>query len=239
MADVTYDSFTVASNSPVATLSIDKPTNAAQGDLLVIVGGRSSPSGADSIVDDNGANAFTKDFNVYGSNSGWDLSIFTRRVGASDPSTYNFDFSGDQGATTFSLVCMLFKNPHPTTLLEVAPSASTDWQESNDTDGDVSYETITTGVDKCIHLIIAGKEGGGGVTGFPAGYTSVVNQGATHLALTIGYKVITPAGATGILTGTETVGGNPITVSMAIKNDPTGIDPNAYTVKRKIVYATR
>lgn len=239
MADVVYDSRTFATNSSVATLAVDKPTNAASGDLLIIMAGRNAPSGADSIVDNNGSTAFTKNWELHNATSGWTMCLFSRRIGGSEPSTYTFDFSGDLGATTFSLVNILFKNPHPSTIFEVSPSGSTEWSEGTDSDGNVSYTNISSAVDKCIHIICSGIEGGGGVTGYPGGYTSIISQGATHMGLTAAYKVITPAGATGSLTGTQSVGGSPTTQSFLIKNDPTVVDPNAYTVTRKIVYATR
>src|SRR5215471_18650883 len=69
-------------------LSVSAPTGTATGDLVQIF---VHLNGVTTITDNNGSTAFTEDVNDYQNTpSGMTTSIFTRRVQAGDPSTYNF-----------------------------------------------------------------------------------------------------------------------------------------------------
>lgn len=221
-ADVSFVAKANNTSSSANTLTIASPTGTTTGDLMIVVGTRNAASSGDSIVDDNGATPFTKVREDHEGSNGSQLVIFRRVIQGGDPTTWTFDFSGDTGATRFSLMSATFRDQHAD-LFDVLPDGTTVTTENND-GGDISCNGVTTTVAGSLHVLAAGREGGDGTgySGVPAGYTEIQGWGAFNQPQTTAYKVIATASATGaqVFTGTSSNAG--ICQSFAIKNNTGG-----------------
>lgn len=169
-----------------------------------------------TIVDNNGATAYTEDINDYKPNTtgGHTLSIFSRRWATGEPTTLHFT-GGASGR--WSIVVDVWQSPNASSIYDVAPSTSNAANADNSSATTINAPTITTLTANAIHVVHGYfDDGSGGNPSGPAGYSAggVDNdepQGAF-------YKVIAAAGATGAQTVTGTTSCPRIALSYAIKD---------------------
>lgn len=206
-----------ASNSPVSTLSVARPTGTTTGDLVIVFGARNAPGPGDVVNDNNGSTPFTKQRSDRESGNGAGLDIFYRRIQSGDPSSYSFTYGGDLGASTFALIAVALQDPHASTVFDVVPDGTTLVSSSND-GGSINAASVTTSSDGAIHFIVSIREGTGGHENVPSGYTATNNAGALQVGLRAWYKIITTAGSTGAQTLTASAGSATIIQSFAIEN---------------------
>jgi len=198
-------------------ISVSAPAGTTTGDVVIVsVHG----NGNTTIVDNNGGTSFTEDINDYSPNptSGHTVSIFSRRIIAGDPTTYNFTL----GATNrWSIVAITFQEPNASSIYDVAPNTANAANRDDSTASTINAPTITTASDNAIHVVCGySDDGAGGAMTSPATYTSrgvPVNEPQT-----VSTKTITPAGATGALTVTATTNSPMIALSFAVKAPAAG-----------------
>jgi len=185
-----------ASNTNSATtgtaISVTAPAGTTTGDVVIVSVHANTQT---TIADNNGATAFTEDINDYKPDpiDGHTVSVFSRRIQAGDPTTYNFT-SGASGR--WSIIAVTFQNPNASSIYDVAPSTSNANNIDNQLNGNISAPSITTLTDNAIHCALAWVDSQPAIyTSHPAGYT--VERDATNQPQSFCYKVITPAGATG------------------------------------------
>jgi len=157
---------------------------------------------------------FTEDLNDYQPNPtyGHTVSVFSRRILAGDPATYNFT-SGGTGR--WSIVAVTISDPNPDTIFDAALVSS----NSSDATADPFTVTgITTATDNAIHIVMGALDDGVvTVANNPAGYTTI--QNTANQPMGVSYKVITPAGATGGKDVDFSGAGACIGVSLAIRSN--------------------
>ncbi len=202
-----------SSNSAASgtALSVSAPSGTATGDLVIVI---CHINGQTTIVDNNGGTSFTEDLNDFQPNttSGMTCSIFSRRILAGDPSTYNF--TGGVSAR-WAVVAVAFSNPDPSVIYDVSTgTANTDNPPS---DTVATIPSVTTVTDKSIHLAVGLADGAGTpLTSDPAGYTAL--QSTSNQGIRAAWKQITPAGSTGVQTMSCTANDGVIGLSIAIKS---------------------
>ena len=206
-----------ASNSNSSTtgtaVSVTAPTGTTTGDVVIISVHCNNQT---TIVDNNGATAFTEDINDYKPNTtgGHTLSIFSRRIVGGDPSTYNFTI-GTSGR--WSIIADTWQNPNASSIYDVSPSTANAANADNSSASTINAPTITTLTSNAIHVVHGYfDDGSAGNPSGPAGYSAGgadndEPQGAF-------YKVIAAAGATGAQTVTGTTSCPRIALSYAIKD---------------------
>lgn len=211
-----YSSISTWAGTDTDGLSEFKSTNSTtvDGTFSNVVGIRAGGI----AVEIKASNQFTTDLSSWSPNTtnGETAAVFSRRITATDPSTYHFTL-GTSGR--WSVIAVTFQNPDPSTIYDVSPSTANGNNRDDSTTNTLTAKTITTGVDNAIHVIWGGSDDGtGGAMTVPAGYT---NEGQpTDEPSTIGVKTITPAGATGAQTITATTNSPMMTLSFSIYNTP-------------------
>lgn len=201
------NSFTTGTN-----VFVGAPAGTAAGDAVVISVHCNNNT---TIVDNNAATPFTTDLSAYSPNpvNGQTVAIFSRRIQAGDPGTYNFTI-GTSGR--WSIVAVTFQTPDPSNLYDVAPSTSNAANADDSTAATINAPSITTSTNNSIQVACGYLDDGtGGIGSFPVGYTtqaSPINQPQT-----ISTKTITPAGATGAQTYTGSMSAPRIALSFAVK----------------------
>lgn len=216
-------------NSTTGTaISVGAPTGTTTGDVVIIT---IHANGNTTIVDNNGSTPFTEDLNDYQPNagSGHTVSIFSRRIQASDPTTFNFT-SGASGR--WSISASTWQNPHATDIYDVAPNTS-NAAAASDAVSEISAPSINTNTNNAIHVVLAGWDTGnlGSITE-PSGYTNINEiisqpQGSS-------YKVIATAGATGAQQYESTEDNPRFALSFAIKDVGTGGGDQTISVSENI-----
>lgn len=159
---------------------------------------------------------FTEQINDYKPNTtnGHTMSIFSRVIQAGDPTTYNFTL-GASGRWAAVAICATDTS---TPQDDVAPSTTNAGNRDSAGDGNATTASITTGVDNAAHIVVAGWDTSAiGTITTPAGYTLLANANGGGNPIHTSYKVITPAGATGTTTPTNTEFAAYITFSFSIK----------------------
>lgn len=202
-----------SSNSAVTgtAITVAAPAGTTTGDLVIVI---CHVNGQTTIVDNNGAMAFTEDLNDFEPNivSGMTVSVFSRRIQAGDPSTYAFTGGVSD---RWSAVAVTFSNPDPFTIYDAAIGTA-----NTDDPPQAAVATIpssTTATNKSIHIAVGTVDGGITLSDDPAGYTP--QQSTSNQAIRAATKIITPAGATGTLTMTCTAASAVIGLSIVIKNN--------------------
>jgi len=202
------------SSTTGTAMSVGSPTGTTTGHVVILtVHGNTQTT----IVDNNGSTPFTEDLNDHKPNTstGHTVSVFSRRIIAGDPATYNFTL-GTSGR--WSIIATTFQNVHATDIYDVTPTTSN--LDSPPGSSDASAPTITTNTANAIHCACSFIDASvDDFTGWPSGYTvqqSVDNnQGQTYTT-----KVITAAGSTGAQSFTHNGTGTAyIGVSFAIKSE--------------------
>lgn len=215
----------------------DTPTGMTVGDLAIAFVFRNyGTSGSDGIHDDNGSTPFTRDREDVDPTSGTYMSIWTRRIQVGDPNVWRWVYNPRGSDSWMSILLVALQNPDPTTIYDVAPGSGTNTITASDS-GSASGVSITTTVAGSIHFLTSVRENSG-YTGIPAGYTELNPSGSTFYTRSC-YKVIADPGSTGAQTFTGASSVSSVIQSFAIKNSSITVDPNAYTVTRKVVYATQ
>lgn len=203
-----------SSNNSATTgtaVSVASPTGTTVGDLVLVVLACNNQT---TIVDNNGATVFAENLNDYQPNTanGLTLSVFSRRIIAGDPGTYNFTI-GATGRWNVTAICI--KNPHPSIIYDVSPVGG----GNRDTTlaATVSANSITTTTDSALHIIIGCIDTATlTMSGTPAGYTIIQNSSPNQTTTTM-YKVISAAGATGSLTFTASGNESMLAASLAVR----------------------
>lgn len=201
------------SSASGTAISVSAPTGTTTGDVVICV---VHGNGQTTLVDNNGSTPFTEDLNDYQPNTtnGHTVSVFSRRILAGDPSTYNFTM----GTTNrWSIIAVTIKDPDATNIYDIAPSTANANNRDDSTASTLTAKTITTTTSNAIHFIWGGSDDGlGGSMTVPAGYT---NQGQpVNEPSVIGTTFISPARATGAQTITATTTSPMITLSFAVYN---------------------
>lgn len=198
-------------------LSVSAPSGTVVGDLVIVTCHINANS---TIVDNNGTTPFTEDLNDYHPNAtaGQTLSVFSRRILAGDPTTFNFT-AGASGR--WSAIAETWANPHPTVIYDVAPTGGNNRDDTTTNTG--TAIGITTQTANAIHCAIMCPDGNGnGVTGIPSGYTSVAQRDTTQ-AQRIASKVIASPGSTGNQSFTYSTNDAYFAASWAIRDEGPGI----------------
>lgn len=204
-----------ASNSAGSgtAVTVARPTGTTTGDVVVVY---LHGNGQTTFTDNNGGTPFTKDSTVgdYKPNTsyGHTVSVFYRRIQASDPTSYAFTM-GASGR--WSAIAYTIQDPDPTTILDATPTLSNAESDGNS----YAAPTITTNTPGSVHLPMACLDDGATtVTGFPATYSNTVSENDQPMG--VAAKVITPAGATGAQTFTFSASSARIGVSIVVKAAP-------------------
>ena len=204
------DSTTNAAASGTA-LSVAAPTGTTTGDVVIVV--VSVNNTGLSIADNNGSTPFTEDMNDYFPSAGIGyLSIFSRRIQAGDPSTYNFTAGGSARWTVHAIT---FQNPHASVIYDVNPTGG-NFRDNTTTNTGTSVGITTVNADAIHFAIFQGDGTGTTITGTPSGYTVPENSGNQVTA--VAYKVIASPGATGAQTFTLSVNEAYLAASFAIRD---------------------
>lgn len=200
-----------ADSSTGTAISVAAPTGATTGDLVVCI---VQANGQTTLVDNNGATPFTEDINDYKPNTtnGHVVSVFSRVIQASDPSTYNFT-SGASGR--WSIVAICWQGAHA---YDVAPSTGNAANDDSASTGTINAPSITTVADNSHHVTFCCWDTAAtGTITTPVGYTLLQNANSGGEPLHASYKNITPAGATGATTHLNTEFGAMIAMSFSVK----------------------
>lgn len=191
--------------------SVSAPTGTAVGDLVLVV---VHCNGQTTIVDNNGATVFAENLNDYQPNTtaGHTMSVFSRRIIAGDPATYNFTI-GATGRWNVTAICI--KNPHPSIIYDVSPAGGAN--RDSTVAATVNANSITTTTNSALHIIIGCIDTSTlTMSGTPAGYTVIQNSSPNQTTTTM-YKVISAAGATGALTFTASGNEAMFAASLAVR----------------------
>lgn len=216
MADVAVRSSTEAFSSSANTIDLAEPANAAVGDLIVcaVMG-----NGENAWSDGNGATPYTQDWELINTHSGSVASIFSRVKVSGDPTTLTFDLDSTE---RLGAIAVCFQDIH-TTPYDIAPSVDTEQRNFTNTDN-LNCDGITTVIDKSLHIIMLAVDRASVVIDVPTGYTEIqLLDNTAGQQVGFCYKIITPAGDTGVInytiTGTDSA---MMTQSFSIANNSGG-----------------
>lgn len=179
-------------------VSVTAPSGSAAGDVMICV---VHVNTATTIVDNNGASAFTEDLNdLQNATSGATMSLFSRRLVGGDTTSYAFT-SGATGRWAVS--CVAFQSPNASTIYDATQVNTTTNSSPPITGG--NSPSVTTATSNAIHCAIIAPDGSD-VASFntPAGYTSQTTIGSPGQGLAFDTKVIASPGATGTVAFTWT-----------------------------------
>lgn len=221
-ADIAFraSSLTNGYNGTAPTVAV--PTGTATGDLMIVY---VHTNGTGTVTDNNGGNAFTKDYEKTDATNGSGLTIFSRIIGSDTSGSYAFTVSATSSRTT--VWALAFSDPNSSNIYDIAPSDTYMTSVTNTASpGDVDGTSITTGFDKSIAIICAGQDVGASAGAFdttPTGYTALTQPTVATAQLSVAaYKIITPAGSTGtpdLSTNTWGAGQQNISVHFAVRNN--------------------
>lgn len=198
---------TAASGTAV---SVSAPTGTTTGDLVIVV---VTSNGLTTHVNNNGSTPFTEDLNDHQGSAGITatMSVWSRRIQAGDPSTYNFTLGA---SNRWSVGAVTFQNPHASVIYDVAISTSMTDPASTT----MTTNSINTTVNNAIHVVGGGPDSSANAfTGTPSGYTSQYALG-TNQGHAFAYKVIAAAGSTGAQSFTLTNSNQAMGFSFAIRD---------------------
>ena len=199
----------VSTNSGTSTTpSVASPSGLVEGDLLIIV---VHCNNRPTFADNNSPDAMDKDEDEGGGGDNHAAAIFSRRIEAGDPSTWNFTLGSSQ---PWNVVAIAWQDPHVSVIYDVVSSNANGEGAST-----LTADDITTINDEAIHSPVACMDGSGSsITGVPSGYNEEVDTGSGY-PISIATKVITPAGATGAQDFTSGDSHNWATFSFALRDE--------------------
>lgn len=189
-------------------LSVSAPTGTTTGDVALVFITHNSEA---ALSDNNGATPFTESLEYTPSFGGFGrLAIYSRRIQAGDPATYNFTSAA---TGRWSAIAVTLQNPHASTIFDVSPVGGDSAGASDTTGTSNSITTLTSGA---LHFIFFGVDGAANaITGTPAGYTAEQNV-TTNQCGAVAYKVIASPSATGAQTWTWTNNSGWVGINMAV-----------------------
>jgi hypothetical protein len=204
---------TSANHSTTGTaMSVAAPTGTTTGDLVIVA---VHGNGQTTIADNNGGTPFTADISNFKPNTsnGHTVSIFSRRIQAGDPSTYNFTL----GATgRWSIIAATWQSPNSGTIYDVAPNTANAANRDNSDASTITAPSITTVNPNAIHVACGFIDNATStVASHPSGYTAI--NTSTDEPQGMSYKVIVSPGATGTTTYTSSDSQPMIGLSFSIK----------------------
>lgn len=208
-------------------ISVSAPTGTAVGDVVIIA---VSANGQVTLADNNGATPFTADIANYQPNTtnGQTLSLYSRRIKAGDPSTYNFTTSVSD---RWAIVAMDVQNPNATSIYDVTPTTGNATNRDSSGDGTAVTATITTVTNNAIHVIVAQWDTSlAGTITTPVGYTLAANANGGGEPVHMSTKLISPIGATGAQSVVNTQFGAYITFSFALKDSGTAVQATSQVI---------
>lgn len=196
-------------------VSITAPAGSASGDVMICVVHANNNT---TIVDNNGASAFTEDLNDFQDTTpGQTLSLFSRRLVGGDTTSYAFTL-GTSGR--WGVICVAFQNPNASTIYDATHVETANPGAAPITSG--NSPSVTTNTSNAIHCAIIAPDGNDSAAyNTPAGYTSQATTVGPAQGLAFDTKVIAVAGATGTVgfTWTGTQADGYIGLGFAIKDD--------------------
>lgn len=188
--------------------SVSAPTGTTEGDVVFIIAHGNEQT---TWTDNNGSTPFTEDLADYKPNPSYGqvLSIFSRRIQAGDPTTYNFT-KGSTGRG--ALLAITVQDVNLTNIYDVAITTANAESDGSTMDA----PSITTLTDGALHICLACLDDGVvTVTGFPSGYGDTVSENDQPVGAAS--KVITTAGSTGAQTFTFSGSSGRMSASFAVK----------------------
>lgn len=203
-------SSSIGTASSGTAISVAAPAGTTVGDIVILV---MNQNGTLTAADNNGSTPFTKDagyFN-FGGGGGGNIAVWSRRIQAGDPSTYNFTASGSD---RWTIVAVCFQNPDPTTIYNVSPFANI---TDTGTAGGNTVPSVTTTVNNSIHCSVSGNDGASNAfTSTPSGYVAQQAGGTQGIAFCT--KTIVSAGATGTTAFSFSISSPSAAISFAIQD---------------------
>lgn len=181
-----------------ATPSVSMPSNAIVGDLLIVV---VSENGDATSSDNNGSEALAKDAEQTGLGGGNGITIYSKYVDGSEPSTLNFTLTSSQ---RWAIVSFLVKNVNQSTKYDVAPVSTGNHSEYNTS---TYCPSINTTVNNTIAIAVANIDGSRTFNTYPSGYTEIATV-QTQQPVSIYYKPVSTPSSTGNATFTKTGAAN-------------------------------
>lgn len=196
-------------------VSITAPAGSASGDLMICV---VHANGNTTIVDNNGASAFTEDLNDFQDTTpGQTVSLFSRRLVGGDTTSYAFTI-GASGR--WGVICVAFQSPNASTIYDATHVETATPGSAPITSG--NSPSVTTATSNAIHCAIIAPDGSDSAAfNTPAGYTSQATTTGPSQGMAFDTKVIAAAGATGTVgfTWTGNTADGYIGLGFAIKDD--------------------
>lgn len=206
---------TLATSAGSTAVAISPVAGTTTGDVVIVIVNWNDTN-TETIADNNGSTPFTKDLAEFRNNGtvGHDAAVFSRRIQAGDPSTYNFTLSASQRWTA---VAVTIQNPHPSAIYDVAPASGN--CIAGGSSNPVTVPGITTLNANAIHFSILCTDGiNNTTTATPAGYTQQQNGGEKLVAVFT--KQIASPGATGTTQFSDSLGVTKTGISFSSRESP-------------------
>lgn len=186
-ASTTVRSSSANTGASGTAVSITAPTGTTTGDMALCI---ISTNGVITHVDNNGGTPFSENLPDYQDSGSGTLTIWTRRIMAGDPGTYNWTIGA---SNRWTVHCITFQNPNVSGFYDGSISTNADGTSTLTTG---TANGISTTQANSIHVVTLTTDGPSNtITGTPAGYTCHQNGGNQALATCT--KVITTIGSTG------------------------------------------
>ena len=190
-------------------ITVTKPTGGSPGDLLLIIINHNDE--LKTIADNNGSTPCTQQIDINGALGSGGLAVWYRFVGASEPASYAFTFSGSD---RWTIVACILHNAHSTKPFDVNPADGSDEAASTTP----TCPGVTTLTNFAWAIAAAGTDGtgnGGTFTAGPTGYTEIGTVNVQQ-PLSVFYKEIPVASATGDQDFTITTAGGGVSYTLSI-----------------------
>src|SRR5258708_7834109 len=189
-------------NGSTDSTVINVPTGVVDGDLLIMAATTQANNGGTppTVAPPTGWTKFGQIASNSASFSNYSLALF-RRIAASEPASYTVT-DGSPTIHRLDVTMIAYSGADGTTPIVLGPVSAVGNSDSGTTNL-VSADPGTTPRDNCWHAIWWVDTGAMG--GAPSGYTRDISLGGPVKAAD--HKAISPAGATGAQTVTNTGGG--------------------------------
>lgn len=182
-------------------ITVTAPSGIASGDVAIFVINHNSETA--TVADNNGSTPTTELIEaVYGGAGGGGLAVYRRVCGGSEPSSYAFTMSN---SNRWTIVAFKVRGVDNTTPIDTGALA-----DGNDESSTApTCPGVTTVTDLAWAIAVAGTDGTGNGTfsAVPGTFTEIATIN-TNQPVSVAYKEISPAGATGNQDFTTTGGNN-------------------------------
>jgi hypothetical protein len=172
------------------TASVTHGQTIAANDVIVAII-HSNDAGNDVTTDNNGAYAFTEEFEETNSSETSSYAIYYRVAGASEPATYSWNINND---TEWSIQIRIFSGVDTASVWDVAPSAST--RSSAGSGTTATAPTMTTSNDGAMGILAIFSDSTETFSNPTNGYGTEVEP-ASSIAQASYIRTWASAGATG------------------------------------------